>query len=143
MNGNAIGTNQIGVFTNGNNTGIASNNISNSLVLDGVLLAGNNGQAQNNNITQSADAAVDIAGNGNTVSFNELLAADFGVLLEPGASGNNHFGNQFFAILKQISNSETPALAAMQALTNSVTAESVVAPGTTKANAEQRVSPSR
>jgi nitrous oxidase accessory protein NosD len=143
VNGNTIGTNQIGVFTNGNNTGIVSNNISNSLVLDGVLLAGNNGQAQNNNITQSAEAAVDIAGSGNTISFNELLAADFGVLLEPGASGNNHFGNQFFAILKQISNAETPAPAALQALTNSATAESVVAPGTTKAKAAQRVSPSR
>jgi nitrous oxidase accessory protein NosD len=44
VNGNSIGTNQIGIFTNGNNTGIVSNRVSNSLVLDGVLLAGKNGR---------------------------------------------------------------------------------------------------
>jgi len=90
---------------------------------------------------QSAEAAVDIAGNNNTVFSNELLAADIGILLEPGAMGNNHFGNQFFAILKEISNLETPAAPAMLS-SNSVALKSATVPGT-GVKGTQRVSPSR
>jgi hypothetical protein len=86
---------------------------------------------------------VDISGNNNTVFSNEFLAADFGILLEPGAAGNDHSGNQFFAILKQVSNAETPAASAMRRLSNSAAAESAVASGSSGIKAEQRVSPSR
>jgi hypothetical protein len=45
-NGNSIGTYQIGIFTNGNKTPIASNHISKSLVLDfGILLEPGGGRA--------------------------------------------------------------------------------------------------
>jgi hypothetical protein len=95
---------------------IASNHISNSLVLDGVLLAGKNGHLERNEITRSGEAAVDIPGNNNTEFSNEFLTADVGILLEPEAAGNDHFGNRFFAILKQVSNAETPAASAMRTL---------------------------
>ena len=141
VDGNTIGTNQIGIFSGGDNTHISFNHVANSLVLDGVVLAGNNNRVELNEITQSADAAVDIAGNNNTVFSNELLAADIGILLEPGAMGNNHFGNQFFAILKEISNLETPAAPAMLS-SNSVALKSATVPGT-GVKGTQRVSPSR
>lgn len=128
---------------NGNNSAIASSHISSSLVLDGVLLAGKSGHLERNEITQSGEAAVDIPGNNNTVFSNEFLAADFGILLEPGAAGNDHFGNQFFPILKQVSNTETPAVSGMRTLSNSATANSAVASGSSGIQAEQRVSPSR
>jgi hypothetical protein len=143
VNANTVGTNQIGIFAGGNHTRISFNHVSNSLVLFGVAVAGNNNDVELNEITQSAEAAVDIQGNNNNIFSNEFLAADFAILIEPGSTGTNHFGNQFFAILTEVSNDVTADASATQLLSNSAAPKSASALGTAGAKGEQRVSPSR
>jgi nitrous oxidase accessory protein NosD len=144
---NSVGTNQIGIFTGGDNTRIASNRVSNSLVLDGVALASNNNIVELNHIAQSADAAVLIQGNHNNIVANEFLAAQIGLFITPGSTGTNHFGNQYFATVTGVfDDSAAPAAAAAnQPLSNLATTNSVGDPGAgaARSNAKQQVSPSR
>jgi nitrous oxidase accessory protein NosD len=96
---NSVATNQVGVFANGQNAKIESNNISNSLVLVGIDLAGNDGLASHNDVTNSGQAAVLIEGNDNKVQSNEITEAPVGILKLAGTVGNTHSGNSFFDTL--------------------------------------------
>jgi len=138
---NNIGTNQIGVFSNGTNSLISSNQIFNSLVLDGIAIGGNASTIQNNEITQSDNAAVEIQGANNTITTNRFLAADIGILIDPGSSGTMHSANGFAAILTGVvAGSATPAAAAIVAAPKAASAA-----GASGANTKMshRVSPSR
>jgi len=96
---NSVATNQVGVFAGGKNAKVESNNISNSLILFGIDLAGDNNLARSNHVTNSGQAAVLIEGNNNSVQGNELTEAPVGILKLSGTVGNTHSGNSFFDIL--------------------------------------------
>jgi nitrous oxidase accessory protein NosD len=96
---NSVATNQIGIFANGQSTKIESNNISNSLVLVGIDLAGDDNLASRNDVTNSGQAAILIEGNNNKVQSNEITEAPIGILKLAGTVGNTHSGNSFFDTL--------------------------------------------
>lgn len=96
---NAVATNQVGIFTNGKDAKIESNNISNSLVVVGIDLAGDDNLARNNEVTNSGQAAILIEGNDNKVQSNEITEAPIGILKLSGTVGNTHSGNTFFDTL--------------------------------------------
>jgi nitrous oxidase accessory protein NosD len=96
---NSVATSQVGIFANAQNAKIDSNTISNSLVLVGIDLAGNDGLASRNDITNSGQAAILIEGNNNKVQNNEITEAPIGILKVTGTSGNTHSGNSFFDTL--------------------------------------------
>jgi len=96
---NSVATNQVGIFAGGQHTKIESNNISNSLVLVGIDLAGDNNLASRNDVTNSSQAAILIEGNDNKVQSNEITEAPIGILKLSGTVGNTHSGNSFFDTL--------------------------------------------
>jgi Periplasmic copper-binding protein (NosD) len=96
---NSVVTNQVGVFGGGQQAKIDSNNISNSLVLVGIDLAGDNNLASRNDVTNSGQAAILIEGNDNKVQSNDITEAPVGVLKLSGTVGNIHAGNSFFTTL--------------------------------------------
>jgi nitrous oxidase accessory protein NosD len=140
---NTIGTDQIGIFTNGTGTQITSNRVGNSLVLDGVALVSDNNNVARNEITQSGRASVLVQGKNNIIFLNVFLAADFGILFEPGSSGTNHRGNEYAAILTPVGTDATPDAAAKQGLVTSNAAKLTSGSGSAAAGAQVRVSPSR
>jgi nitrous oxidase accessory protein NosD len=96
---NSVATNQIAIYANGKNAGVESNNISNSLVLVGIDLAGDDGLARHNDVSNSGQAAILIEGNGNKVQGNDITEAPIGVLKLSGTTGNSQSGNLFFDTL--------------------------------------------
>lgn len=96
---NSVATNQVGIFANGQNAKIDSNNISNSLVLVGIDLAGDDNLASRNDVNNSGQAAILIEGNNNKVQSNEITEAPTGILKLSGTVGNTHSGNSFFGTL--------------------------------------------
>ena len=96
---NSVATNQVGIFAGGQNAKIEFNNISNSLVLVGIDLAGDNNLASRNDVTNSGQAAILIEGNDNKVQSNDITEAPIGVLKLSGTVGNAHSGNSFFDTL--------------------------------------------
>lgn len=103
---NSVATNQIGVYTNGNHADIESNNISNSLVLVGIDLAGDNGLARHNDVANSGQAAILVEGNNNRVQNNDVTEAPIGVLKLSGTVGNSQSGNSFFDVLIPVQDPE-------------------------------------
>ena len=69
------------------------------MALDGIALVGNSNTVSSNDISSSDDAAVYIQGNNNTVFDNEFTGAAFGIFKISGSSGNNHYGNRYYATL--------------------------------------------
>jgi len=96
---NSVATNQVGIFAGGQHARIESNNISDSLVLVGIDLAGDNNLASRNDVTNSGQAAILIEGNDNEVLSNDITEAPIGVLKLSGTVGNTHSGNSFFDTL--------------------------------------------
>jgi nitrous oxidase accessory protein NosD len=99
---NSVATNQIGVYANGKHADIESNSISNSLVLVGIDLAGDNGSASHNDVANSGQAAILIEGNGNKTQGNDITEALIGVLKLSGTVGNTQSGNSFFDTLTPV-----------------------------------------
>lgn len=96
---NSVATSQVGVFAGGQSAKVESNSISNSLVLVGIDLAGDNNVAKSNHVTNSGQAAILIEGNNNSVQANDLIEAPVGILKLSGTVGNTHSGNSFFDVL--------------------------------------------
>jgi hypothetical protein len=96
---NFVASNQVGIFAGGQNTKIESNNISNSLVLVGIDLAGDDSLASRNDVTHCGQAGILIEGNNNKVQSNEITEAPVGILKLSGTIGNTHSGNSFFDTL--------------------------------------------
>ena len=96
---NAVGSNQVGIFVAANNGAIGDNRVFHSVALDGIALVGNSNTVSSNDISSSDDAAVYIQGNNNTVFDNEFTGAAFGIFKILGSSGNNHYGNRYYATL--------------------------------------------
>ena len=96
---NSVATNQVGIFAGGQNAKMESNNISNSLILVGIDLAGDNNLASRNEVTNSGQAAILIEGNGNSVQNNDITEALIGILKLSGTVGNTDSGNSFFDTL--------------------------------------------
>src|ERR1700686_2608335 len=96
---NSVATNQVGIFAGGQNAKIQSNKISNSLVLVGIDLAGDNNLASRNDVTNAGQAAILIEGNDNKVQSNDITEAPIGILKFSGTVGNTHSGNSFFDTL--------------------------------------------
>jgi nitrous oxidase accessory protein NosD len=96
---NYVATNQVGIFTDGQNAKIDSNNICNSLVLVGIDLAGNDNLASGNDVTRSGQAAILVEGNDNKVQSNDITEAPVGILNLAGTVGNTQSGNSFFDTL--------------------------------------------
>ena len=96
---NSIATSQVGIFAGGQNAKIQSNKISNSLVLVGIDLAGDNNLASHNDVTNSGQAAFLIEGNDNKVQSNDITEAPIGILKFSGTLGNTQSGNSFFDTL--------------------------------------------
>lgn len=96
---NSVVTNQVSAYANGQNDTIESNNISNSVVLVGIDLAGDNNLACQNNVANSGQAAILVEGNNNRVLGNEITEAPIGILKLSGTVGNILSGNSFFATL--------------------------------------------
>src|SRR6202790_5000288 len=93
---NSVATNQVGIFANGRNAKIESNNISNSFVLMGIDVAGDDNLASRNEVTNSGQAAILIEGNDDAVQSNDITEAPIGILKFSGTVGNTHSGNSFF-----------------------------------------------
>jgi ATP dependent DNA ligase domain len=81
---------------------VESNNVSNSLVLFGIDLAGSNNVAKGNDVSNSGQAAILIEGNDNNVQGNELTEAPVGILKVSGTVGNTHTSNSFFDLLTTV-----------------------------------------
>jgi nitrous oxidase accessory protein NosD len=96
---NSVATNQVGIFAGGQRGQIASNNVSNSLVLVGIDLAGDNNLASGNDVSNSGQAGILIEGNDNSVQSNEITEAPIGILKLSGTVGNTHSGNSYFDTL--------------------------------------------
>jgi nitrous oxidase accessory protein NosD len=96
---NSVATNQVGIFAGGDHARIESNNISNSPVLVGIDLAGDNNHASRNDVTNSGQAAILIEGNDNRVHGNDITEAPIGILKLSGTVGNTQSGNSFFDTL--------------------------------------------
>jgi len=96
---NSVATNQVGVFAGGQHATIDSNNVSNSLVLVGIDLAGDNNFASHNDVTNSGQAAILVEGNDNKIQSNDITEAPVGILQLSGTVGNTHARNSFFATL--------------------------------------------
>jgi nitrous oxidase accessory protein NosD len=99
---NSVATNQIGIYTNGNQANIESNDISNSLVLVGIDLGGDDGLASQNNVANSGQAAILVEGNSNKVQGNDITEAPIGILKLSGTTGNSQSGNSFFDTLTPV-----------------------------------------
>jgi len=99
---NSVATNQVGIFANGQNAKIDSNNISNSLVFVGIDLAGDDNLASRNDVTNSGQAGILIEGNNNKVQSNGITEAPIGILKLSGTVGNTHSGNSFFDTLIRV-----------------------------------------
>jgi len=96
---NSVMTNQIGIYVSGQDADIESNIISNSEVLVGIDLAGDNGLASRNDIANSGQAAILVEGNDNRVQSNDITETPIGVLKLSGTVGNSQSGNAFFDTL--------------------------------------------
>jgi len=96
---NSVATDQVGIYAGGQHTQIESNNISNSLVLVGIDLAGDNNLASRNDVTNSGQAAILVEGNNNSVQSNDITEAPVGILKLSGTIGNSQSGNSFFDTL--------------------------------------------
>jgi nitrous oxidase accessory protein NosD len=99
---NSVATNQVGIFVGGQNARIELNKISNSLVLVGIDLAGDNNIAGHNDVTNSGQAAILIEGNDNKVQNNDITEAPIGILKLTGTVGNTLSGNSFFDTLTPV-----------------------------------------
>jgi Right handed beta helix region len=136
---NSVGNNNIGVFSNGDNTQVESNQISNSVALDGVVFQSNGDVALSNTIVQSDEASISLQGENDHIISNEFLAADIGILIGPGSTGSNHYDNQFYALLQNVVVVADAAASAKQAVTTSNAAHATP----TSVTSSKRVSPSR
>lgn len=87
---------QVGISINANHASVTNNQVSDSIVADGIDLIGSSNDAESNAITHSDDAAVFIAGNGNTVQANTINEAAFGILKVSGSTGNLITNNTSF-----------------------------------------------
>ena len=96
---NKVATNQLGIYASGQGDEIESNDISNSLVLVGIDLAGDNGLAIRNGVTNSGQAAILIDANDNIVLSNDITEAPIGIQKLTGMVGNSQSGNSFFDTL--------------------------------------------
>jgi nitrous oxidase accessory protein NosD len=96
---NSVATNQIGIYAGGQHDEVESDNVSNSLVLVGIDLAGDNGLATHNEVTNSGQAAILVEGNNNMVQSNDITEAPIGVLKLAGTVGNSQSGNSIFDTL--------------------------------------------
>jgi nitrous oxidase accessory protein NosD len=96
---NKVATNQLGIYASGQGDEIESNDISNSLVLVGIDLAGDNGLAIRNGVTNSGQAAILIDANDNIVLSNDITEAPIGIQKLTGTVGNSQSGNSFFDTL--------------------------------------------
>lgn len=137
---NSVGTNQVGIFTGGDNSLVEFNLVFNSL--QGIAVMGDENAIAMNEITQSDQAAVFIHGSANQIASNEILGASIGILEAPGSVQNPLFENRFFATTTQVSTAGSAASASKSSTTNLNSPKSEIADGTTPAN-QQRVSPSR
>jgi len=99
---NSVATNQVGIYAGGLNGHVESSNVSNSLVLFGIDLAGSNNVAKGNDVCNSGQAAILIEGNDNNVQGNELTEAPVGILKVSGRVGNTHTSNSFFDLLTTV-----------------------------------------
>jgi hypothetical protein len=93
---NNVGVSQTGIAIVANSANLLSNTVFDSVGFDGVLLEGNNNAATGNHITHSDQAAVAIAGNGNTVQQDVINDAAIGILTVAGSTGNTVGSNTFF-----------------------------------------------
>lgn len=87
---------QVGIAINANHAQVTNNQVSDSMVADGIDLIGSDNDAETNNITHSDNAAVLIAGNSNVVQQNAINEAAFGVLKISGSAGNVITNNNSF-----------------------------------------------
>ena len=83
---NNVGVSQTGIAIVANSANLLSNTVFDSVVFDGVLLEGNNNAATGNHLAHSDQAAVVIAGNGNTVQQDVINDAAIGILEQIGAA---------------------------------------------------------
>jgi nitrous oxidase accessory protein NosD len=95
VNLNTVGTSNVNIYIVGNN-GLANGNIVfNSVVFDGIALAGNGNKATSNTITNSDEAAVFVDGDNNRVESNKIKDTPIGVLKTDTSDGTVIAGNTF------------------------------------------------
>jgi nitrous oxidase accessory protein NosD len=99
VEGNSVGTNQVGIAVEGQQARIASNTVFNSLVLSGVAVIGDDNRVTDNQITHSDQVAIIVQGNSNRISGNEITEAAVGIFKASGFTGNALSNNSFFATL--------------------------------------------
>lgn len=96
LNGNSVSETQGGIYVQGGDCKVEENTIFDTLVFDGLALAGDGSEAKRNSITHSDESGVFIQGNNNTVTDNRINETPIGVLTASGSVGNTTSGNRFF-----------------------------------------------
>jgi parallel beta-helix repeat protein len=87
---------QVGIAINANHAQVNNNQVSDSMVADGIDLIGSDNDAESNTITHSDNAGVLLSGNDNVVEQNTINEAAFGVLKVSGSQGNVIANNNSF-----------------------------------------------
>jgi parallel beta-helix repeat protein len=106
---NDVGTNQYGIFVDGDDATIHNNDVFNSLILYGIaVVTGNNSTITGNTITHSDQDAVVIDGNNSTIRNNTITDTLVGVLTMSGSTGNTISGNTFFDTVTTSSDPAAP-----------------------------------
>ena len=105
---NDVGTNQVGLFVEGDGTTIHNNDVFNSLVLYGIAVTGNDSAITGNSITHSDQDAIVIDGNNGTIRNNKIADALVGVFTVNGSSGNSITGNTFFDTITTTTDPASP-----------------------------------
>ena len=113
---NVAGISQTGIAIAANHAHVTRNHVFDTLIFDGIELAGNDNDAAgndndaagndndvtDNSITHSDRAGVFIDGNNNDVRRNRINEAAFGVLKEAGSTGNVIRNNDFSNALVKV-----------------------------------------
>jgi len=105
---NYVGTNQYGIFVEGDGCTIRNNNVFNSLVLYGIVITGNESTINGNAITHSDQDTIAIDGNNSTIHNNTITEALVGILTTSSSTGNVISGNTFFDTVTTTSDPASP-----------------------------------
>jgi Periplasmic copper-binding protein (NosD) len=87
---NSVGDNQVNIFTDGKRTAIASNHLFGSVVLDSIVVSGDDSEVEFNDIINSARAAVAVSGLGTSVVHNKITSAPIGVWVAANSLSSTH-----------------------------------------------------
>ncbi len=98
---NVVSTTQVGIYYQNSGGTVSGNTVQDTLVYDGVYVAGDNNLVAGNKISDSDESAVYIDGSNNTFNSNMLNETPVGAFIGSGSgniAGAGPDGNRFFNV---------------------------------------------